>query len=43
MTLSDPIRTVFTGGHIYCSVRGDEFIMLVKGRNGYSFYEKISG
>ena len=43
MTLSDPIRTVFTGGHIYCSVRGDEFIMFVKGRNGYSFYEEISG
>ena len=26
MTLSDSIRTVFTGGHIYCRVGGDEFV-----------------
>lgn len=43
MTLSDSIRTVFTGGHIYCRVGGDDFIMFVKGRNGYSFYEEIFG
>lgn len=34
MTLSDSIRTVFTGGHIYCRVGGDEFMMFVKGTNG---------